>query len=378
MKDDVSVIIAASGISERFGLFFPKQFVLFDGDFLIRKVVRVFLSIKEVSSVTCVIPENFIDLYNEIFDCVNNEKLKKPSFGGKTRQDSVRNALFSIENLSPKYVLIHDAARCFVDKDLIEKVIQKLLSGSRAVVPVINCLDSVRINELSINRDSVKFVQTPQGFSYDYIKYLHKKYANISVSDDASLVDLENEKVDFVDGNIENKKVTYMSDIKKENSLMFKTGFGFDAHCFSKDFSKKLILSGVEIQNHCGLEAVSDGDVVIHSLVDAILGALKLGSIGEFFDPSDTQWKNADSRIFLDFARKKLMDLGYSISNIDITIVCESPRISVYRSEMEKNIADTLKISIDQVNIKGTTTEKMGFTGRKEGIASYASVLVYK
>lgn len=367
----IFVVIAASGSSNRFSRNLPKQFCVINGDIAIRRVVRLFLSSSEISGIVCVIPDEFREQYNDIFKYINDDRLLEPVLGGVTRGQSVKNGLDFISKFSPDFVLIHDAARCFCDINLVSRVIDSLKNGARAVIPAINPVDSVRFMSKNINRDEVNLVQTPQGFDFKMIKELHEKYKNQEFSDDASLCDIENIKVDIVEGSLENKKVTYQSDISKE---IFKTGFGFDAHRFADN--RDLFLMGVKIENHPGLEGVSDADVGIHSLVDAVFGALGIGSIGEHFPPYDSNFKNADSKIFLKYCKDELEKHKAKIVNIDTTIVCESPNISKHSKEMKNIIADCLEIDSSLINIKGKTTEGMGYTGRQEGISACSIVSV--
>lgn len=386
----LSVIIAASGNGLRFldnrrvddNNNTPKQFRIVDDDFLIRKVVNSFLSIDIIDEIICVIPREYVSLYNDIFKDIDDRRLKDPVFGGKTRQESVYNGLM---NVHYDYVMIHDAARCYVDRDTIYRVIDKLYDNTKcqAVVPVVDVIDSYRFENKSIDRNKLKIIQTPQGFETSLIKRLHEKYKDYhdNITDDASLCDIEDIEVAYVDGNKDNIKITYTNDIKDNNKPHFRIGFGYDVHPFSKDPDRRLIICGIEIdKNDCkyGLDGISDADVVIHSLVDAIFGALCMGSIGEYFDPNDKNMINKNSREFLEFANKKIMEHGYNISNIDITIVCEEPKISKYRNIMQNSIASIMNINKNIINIKGKTTEKLGFTGRKEGIASYCNILLYK
>lgn len=369
----VFVIIAASGLGQRFNSDLPKQFCLIDGIPVIYRSVGLFLSMDFVSGVVCVIPDGFQDKYNEIFQYVEDQRLILPVVGGRNRSDSVRIGLESIENYSPDYVLIHDAARCFCPKNVVWNVFEKLKSGAIAVVPTIPSNDSVRFNGKNVDRSRITLSQTPQGFQFKRILNLHKKYENQKFSDDVSLCDMENIKVETVDGDACNKKITFQSDIEE---YVFKTGFGYDAHKFSSDSNRKLYLMGKEIPDHTGLEGVSDADVGIHSLVDAILGSLCEGSIGEHFPENDPKNQNADSKTFLEYCRNLLLSKNAIITSIDTTIICESPNISKHSNDMKDIIAKCLKIDKSIINIKGKTTEGMGFEGRKEGISASSIISI--
>ena len=369
----VFVVIAAAGNGYRFLNNLPKQFSSIDGDIVIRRVVRLFLSVPDISGVVCVIPDGYIDVYNKIFEGVDEERLLEPVFGEDTRQGSVLKGLEAISEFDPTCVLIHDAARHNVSRLTISNVVESLKNNNQAVIPTVKPIDSVRYLNKAINRNDIDLAQTPQGFDFNLIYNLHKKYKGRNASDDASLCDLDRINVNFVEGDIGNKKLTFKEDA---NSSMIRTGFGFDTHAFSKDSNRPLYLMGVLITGHIGLEGVSDADVGLHSLVDAIIGALALGSIGEHFPSNDPRWKNCDSKIFLKYCADLLKQNRCSIVNIDTTIVCEEPNISAYSDKMKVVVAECLNISSAFVNIKGKTTEGLGFTGRREGISAYSSVLI--
>lgn len=331
----------------------------------------MFLSVSYIDGVLCVIPEGYQDKYQKIFARQHSERLLDPVVGGETRKDSVYAGLNALSKYHPDFVLIHDAARCYCDSETIDNVAGALKCGSKAVVPAISPIDSVRFRGKNINRDNVKLIQTPQGFCFDLILLLHEKYPNLSLTDDASLCDMEGIKVTLVEGDIKNKKITYRADI---DDHIFKTGFGYDVHRFSEDVTRRLFLMGCEIPNFIGLDGVSDADVGIHSLVDAILGTLGEGSIGEHFTANDPKNKNADSKIFLNYCKELLQKQNAVIVNTDTTIVCEKPNIASYAPEMKKVIADCLDVDVSKINIKGKTTEGLGFEGRKEGISAYSIV----
>ncbi len=366
----IYVVIAAAGLGQRFDSSYPKQFLSTDGSSLIRKSVDLFLSNDNIDGVICIIPAGYYNEYFKIFENINDVRLLSPVVGGVFRKESVRNGLESLSNYHPDFVLIHDAARPYCSPQIIDDVITNLKNGEKAVVPAISSIDSVRIKGKSVDRNSIKLIQTPQGFDFNMILNLHKKYHDLSVSDDAALCDLEGIPVKLVDGDINNKKITYKTDV----ATCFKTGFGYDVHKFSKDSNRKLILMGCEIPNSMGLDGVSDADVGIHSLIDAILGALGEGSIGELFPENDPQNQNADSKIFLVYCRNLLKKKKVIIVNIDTTIVCESPKISIFSQKMKGIIANCLDTDESFINIKGKTTEGMGFEGRREGISAYSIV----
>lgn len=364
----IFAIVPAAGVGTRFVSDLPKQFLRFDGESSIERVLDVFVSVPEIDAVCCVVPDGFVSRCEAIFEKYG-ERVLPAVVGGKTRQESVRRGLEAIARFSPDFVLVHDAARPNVTSRLICDVVGSLKNGEKAVVPGIGSPDSVRILGKSVSREDVRLIQTPQGFEFQTLFGLHQKYKNLELSDDASLFDLENITIKIIQGDSENFKITFRSDIKNQK---IKTGFGFDVHAFADD--RKLFLMGVEIEGHRGLCGVSDADVGIHSLVDAIFGALGCGSIGEHFPPSDEKFKNCDSKKFLDYCKKLLAENNSEIVNCDVTIVCESPNISQYVKEMKRVTAGRLGINPADINIKGKTTEGLGFVGRRDGIVSYSIV----
>lgn len=369
----IFVIIAAAGSSQRFGGAIPKQFSVVNGVSPVRKTVDLFLECHFISGIVCVIPDGYIGTYTRLVSDVIDDRLLPPVLGGDSRSASVKAGLAAIASHDPDYVLIHDAARCFCPRSVVERVCSKLLSGSTAVVPTIPVTDSVRFNKIGVDRDKVELSQTPQGFNYKTISGLYDSCEGQIFTDDVSLCDQAGIAVDSVAGDITNKKITFKSDVEK---VIYRTGFGYDAHRFSSDIDRPLVLMGQIIDEGRGLEGVSDADVGIHSVVDAILGALCLGSIGEHFPESDPKNKGIDSKKFLKYCRGLLDENSAEIVNIDTTIVCEEPKISKYSDSMRRTISGCLGISPSVVNIKGKTTEGMGFEGRREGISASTVVML--
>ncbi|MFC1659150.1 bifunctional 2-C-methyl-D-erythritol 4-phosphate cytidylyltransferase/2-C-methyl-D-erythritol 2,4-cyclodiphosphate synthase [Pseudomonadota bacterium] len=395
----IIALIVAGGSGTRMNTDIPKQYLKIGSSSVINTTIKKFLCEDKIDGIFCVIKKK-----NEKLFKLELEELKKKNlnilgytFGGLTRQDSVLNGLEAIRKYNPDKVLIHDAVRPFVSSDTIKRVLEGLKKQD-AVVPVVKIVDTIKkvndknIIEKTVSKNGLYGVQTPQGFQFDKILKLHQKYKGkeSSLTDDASLFENEGLNVYTVDGNKANYKITLLEDYElaiKEYERMNKfndirVGQGFDAHRFSDENignkDNKIFLGGINIPHEKNIKAHSDGDVLIHSLVDAMLGAIGEGDIGYYFPPSDKKWKNANSRIFLEFANKKISEKNYKISNIDITVICEKPRISKYKEEIRNNLADILKINVERINIKGTTTEKMGFTGRGEGIAVQSVISVIK
>lgn len=348
----VGAVIVAAGQSSRFGGSSPKQFLF------LAPLIKKFLTVKAIEQLVCVVPENYLASFSL------REKISFVT-GGQTRQESVRKGLEALNSSALSIVLIHDAARPFCSTSLIEKIIKSLQQGKKAVVPVIPPVDSVRIHGKSIDRSAVSLVQTPQGFDFNLLHDLHKKYKNANFKDDASMADEAGLEVTLIEGKVANKKLTFQEDLP---TTPLRIGFGFDSHFCSADPQKKLKLCGVEVPNEKGLQGVSDADVAIHSLIDAILGATNRGSIGDFFPPSDPQFQGADSANLL----RQIISPDFLINNIDMTIVCDRPKINSLRDPMTEKLADILKIKKDQINIKGKTTEGTNITG----IAAYSTVLL--
>jgi len=369
----IFAVIVAAGCGQRFGGGLPKQFCSIGGVVPLVRSIKLFLECEFISGVICVIPSGYMDVYSDLVIGIADTRLLPPVFGGDTRQKSVSCGLEAIAEHRPSYVMIHDASRCYCSCALLSRIYERISLGYEAVVPVISPVDSVRYADTAVSRDHVKLVQTPQAFRFETIRRLHKEYADRLVTDDASLCDLGGISVDTVEGDKNNIKLTYRTDIVSTTS---RTGYGYDAHRFSDDPKRELYLMGVKIEGCRGLEGISDADVGIHSLVDAILGALCLGSIGEHFPEYVSKNKDARSSVFLEHCRMLLAQANADIVNIDTTIVCEEPRISSYADNMKKVIADCLKVETSLINIKGKTTEGMGFEGRREGISATSLITI--
>ncbi|MDR0695567.1 MAG: 2-C-methyl-D-erythritol 2,4-cyclodiphosphate synthase [Holosporales bacterium] len=376
-------VIAAAGAGRRYGSHAPKQFCEIGGATPIRRAVELVLQLEELDGVVCVIPLESTGRYETVLAGISDGRLIAPVFGGHTRSVSVLNGLQAIEQYNPRFVLIHDAARCFCSKDVLDAVVNAVTKdGARAVVPAIRPVDAVRmylgdsagIQRCSVPKENVRLVQTPQGFCFKTIYELYKKHSGLTFEDDASLCDMDGVEVTIVDGDPGNIKITYSADTTKASS--FRTGFGYDVHKFSMNPSRVLRLMGEIIPEHAGLDGISDADVGIHSLVDAILGALGAGSIGEHFPEDDVRFEGAESALFLEHCKELLKQADAYIVNIDTTIVCETPKIAVHSHRMRENIAISLGIAESSVNIKGKTTEGLGFEGRGEGISAYTTVMI--
>ncbi len=306
--------------------------------------------------------------------------LPPPVEGGETRQDSVRNGLKALTEDVPAKVLIHDGARPIIPSPLIDRVIAALDDGPAAIpaLPVSDTLKrgSHHIVSATVDRTDLWRAQTPQGFHFGAIYEMHDAAAGGSYSDDAAVAEAGGIPIKIVAGAEENVKITTEDDLRRVDRWIgsaseTRVGSGFDVHRFGPGDSVRL--AGIDIAHNQSLLGHSDADVVLHSVTDAILGALGAGDIGEHFPPSDPAWQNADSRHFLRHAAELMAARNGRIAHLDITVICERPKLSPHRAAMAASLAGMLGLSPERVSIKATTTEGLGFTGRGEGIAAQAT-----
>lgn len=381
-KKRTAVLIVAGGNGERFGGCIPKQYAKVAGVPILRRVAEMFLSHTAIDEVRIVIRRQDQALYQET---MRSLKLSSPVYGGVTRQQSVYYGLRSFAKNPPQYILIHDAARPFVSHALINRVVKKLKNKEDAVIPVVPFSDTVKeVSGVKVRctlpRDHLALVQTPQGFDFDVIWTAHKAVRGKNFTDDAAVLETAGIPVAVVEGDPRNIKITRKGDIVMEREA--RVGMGFDVHRFQKSEvrsqkpSNHIKLCGIKVPYYYKLEGHSDADVGLHALVDAMLGAIGAGDIGLHFLPSDPKWKGADSALFVKRAKELLEGKSAILRNVDITIICERPKITPYRTAMQRCVAELLCLTQDRVNIKATTTEGLGFTGRGEGIAAQAVVSV--
>ncbi len=364
-------LIVAGGNGTRLGNSIPKQYLKINGESILRKTIEKFLNCPSIDAVKVVIAKDHEELYQA---ATTGLKLLPFSIGGNTRQESVFNGLKDLSELSPSHVLIHDAARPFVTNDIIYNVIN-MLEIYKAVDVGIAPKDTIKLQGEDIStldRSKLYQTQTPQGFHYETIYALHKHNQGLNATDDITLALDAGIKVGVANGDYKNIKITTSEDLPMQP--INKVGMGFDVHKFDTenkgDFT--VPICGIHIPHTYKVLAHSDGDVGIHALMDAMLGTAALGDIGEHFPPSDMKWKDADSCKLLAHVDSLIKAKGGEIQNADITIICEKPKVLKYKKEMQKKLAQVLKIDENLINIKATTTEKLGFTGRGEGIAAQA------
>jgi 2-C-methyl-D-erythritol 4-phosphate cytidylyltransferase/2-C-methyl-D-erythritol 2,4-cyclodiphosphate synthase len=312
-------------------------------------------------------------------------RLLPPVHGGATRQASVRAGLEALDAALPGLVLIHDAARPFVSEALIGRAVSAgrdhgAAAPAIAIADTVKRIDGAGVIAETLDRGSLRTVQTPQAFSFALILDAHRRAAAANLadfSDDAALAEWAGHSVSVFEGDPANMKMTTSDDFMRAEALRsaalddVRTGNGFDVHVFAD--GDHVMLGGVRIPHSRGVSGHSDADVVLHALVDAILGALAEGDIGQHFPPSDPQWKGASSDRFLAFACERVRARGGVIANLDATVVCEAPRVSPHRDAMRERIAAIAGIAASRVAVKATTSEKLGFTGRGEGIVAMAT-----
>ena len=380
-----TALIVAAGSGQRFGAEIPKQYLDLVGKPVLRRTVEAFLRHPRVNAVRVVINPAFRDLYDA---AVAGLGLPEPVAGGASRQDSVRNGLEALADSAPDHVLIHDAARPLIDDATIDAVIAALdhHPAALAAVPVADTLKRGKggldggLVTGTVDRSGLWRAQTPQGFRFPEILAAHRSAAGLELTDDAAVAERAGLPVALVPAREENFKVTTPDDLTRAARVIdsalsdIRTGMGFDVHRFAE--GDHVTLCGVRVPHSHRLEGHSDADVGLHALTDAILGALCAGDIGSHFPPSDPQWRGADSALFLRHAAELVTARGGRIAHVDVTIICERPKVGPHRDAMTARIAEILGMAADRVSVKATTTERLGFTGRGEGIAAQAVATV--
>jgi 2-C-methyl-D-erythritol 4-phosphate cytidylyltransferase / 2-C-methyl-D-erythritol 2,4-cyclodiphosphate synthase len=381
----VAAVVVAAGRGLRAGGDRPKQYRHILGDPVIRPSLLTLARHRAIAAVQPVIHADDAALYRA---ATAGLELLPPVNGGAARQASVRAGLEALEESRPDLVLVHDAARPFASDALITRAITAA-RASGAAVPVIPVADTVKTVDASgavtgtIDRAHLRMVQTPQAFGFAALLEAHRRAqaaGREDFTDDAALMEWAGCKVTTFEGEAGNVKLTTNEDFARAEAAKLaalsdvRTGFGFDVHQFGD--GDHVMLGGVRIPHKQGLSGHSDADVVLHALVDAILGALADGDIGVHFPPTDPQWRGASSDRFLAFAVERLRARGGVIAHLDVTVVCEAPRIGPHRDAIRSRVADIAGISVDRVGVKATTSEKMGFTGRGEGMAAFANATV--
>lgn len=393
-----AAIIVAAGRGERAGnpQDGPKQYRPIGGKPVIAWTLCTFLQHPEIDAIAVVIHPDDRQLYADAVDGLEAAKLVLVVNGGDTRQHSVLNGLDALVSEAPDHVLIHDGVRPFVDVALISAVLEPLQAGDEAVLPALPLTDTVKqassdgMVGKTISRDLLRAAQTPQGFAYATILNAHRAALHApgqEFTDDCSIAEWADIPVRLVSGNPDNVKLTTARDIDMANENLerlsqarpgdlpdIRTGSGYDVHAVAPGDS--VVLCGVNIPNDHALLGHSDADVALHALTDALLATCGAGDIGDHFPPTDQQWKDARSDIFLSHAAGIVRTAGGTIMNADVTLICEAPKIGPHKPAMRRRLSEILELDMHRCSVKATTNEGIGFIGRREGIAAIATATI--
>jgi len=379
-----AAILVAAGRGLRAGTGGPKQYRNVGGRTVIHRALAAFSQHPEIAIVQPVVNPDDIAVFNA---AVSDLRHAAPVNGGATRQASVLAGLEALAPHRPDVVLIHDAARPFVSADVISRAIVAA-SRTGAAIPVVAVTDTIKqvtdSGDITATpeRAALRIAQTPQAFRFDVILDAHRRAARerSDFTDDAAIAEWAGLTVTTFEGDVANMKLTTPEDFVREEARLaaalgdIRTGTGYDVHAFGE--GDHVWLCGLRVPHTKGFLAHSDGDVGLHALVDAILGALADGDIGSHFPPSDMKWKGASSDQFLKYAIERVTSRGGRIANLEVTMICERPKIGPLRDQMRARIAEISGIDISRIAVKATTSERLGFTGREEGIAATASATI--
>ena len=375
----IFLILLAAGESKRLKFAEPKPYIKVKNRTLIEHNIYKIHNIKAIKKIVIVYNKK----HRKKLDNLNTKNVIKIA-GGKTRAQSTLFALKGIQNLNCSKVLIHDTARANTSIKLIKKIIHAL-KFHKVVIPAIKVKDTIKLrNQIgsihNVNRKNLLITQTPQGFQYKKIFELHKKNRDMNITDDATLFVNDKKKIHFIKGEEQNFKITNNQDLelfKNSKQKMINYGIGFDIHRLEK--KRKLYLGGTKIAYPMGLKGHSDGDSVLHALIDSLLGACKLKDIGTLFPDKNKKYKSIRSTKLLKKVVNLIKSKNYSINNIDIIVIAQKPKIKKYVNKMINTISKICEINRNQINIKGKTTEKLGLIGKEKAIAAevIASVIKY-
>jgi 2-C-methyl-D-erythritol 4-phosphate cytidylyltransferase/2-C-methyl-D-erythritol 2,4-cyclodiphosphate synthase len=375
-KPAVAALVVAAGQGLRAGLPLPKQFARWRGKPVVRHSVEA-LAAAGCAPILVAIPEGADAVAAQTLAGIAGVRFVT---GGATRQETVRLGLEALVAEAPQCVLIHDAARPLLPAAVIDRLLLALqtYAGAIPVLPVADSLAHVEgaVMGAPARREDLRRVQTPQAFRFAPILAAHRGWDGpATAGDDAQVAQASGIEVALVEGDEILHKLTYSADFAPAAPPV-RVGTGYDVHALEE--GEELWLCGVQIEHTHGLSGHSDADVAIHALVDALLGAIGAGDIGQHFPPSDPQWKGAASDRFLAHAGTLVAEAGYALGNADVTIICEAPKIGPHRDAMRARLAAILAVDIAAISVKATTTEKLGFTGRREGIAAQAAVSLFR
>ena len=376
----VSVILVAAGRGTRLGDGPPKQFRPLLGRSVLQRAIDGVRAALPDAGLLVVIPEDGDALYKAATDASRPAAVT----GGATRQESVLRGLEALAATPPEFVLIHDAARPFGLETVASELLSKLQDGADAVAPGLEVPESLRRagggGFQSLAREGVWRVQTPQAFRYQSILAAHRQAVGQSLTDDLSVAEASGFAVSLVAGNPDGFKITTQADLKRAEGILLsarndiRTGHGYDVHAFGA--GDHVMLCGVRVPHDFALAGHSDADVALHAITDAVLGAIGAADIGAHFPPSDPRWRGAASDAFLRHAVGLVAVKGGIVAHVDVTIVCEAPKVGPHRAAMVSRLAQILDLAEDRVSVKATTTEGLGFTGRREGMAAYATATI--
>lgn len=359
---DISLVMLAAGDSTRFKCPTKKQFIRLGAEPLWLYATKNLSSFYPFKKILIASKEGeYMQKFAPHYEFVK---------GGKTRAQSLKNAL---QKINTEFVMVSDVARVCVSQSLFERLIKNTRNAD-CITPALKVADTTLYNDEALKREQIKLIQTPQISRTALLKKALSQ--NKEFTDDSTAMASLGAKIWFVEGEEGARKITFKEDLKKLDlpvpaSEIF-CGNGFDVHSFGE--KRPLILGGVQIHKTMGLKAHSDGDVLAHALIDALLGAASLGDIGELYPDTSAKYKNADSMKLLQNAYKRVQELGFELLNADISVICEEPKLGKFKVQIAQNLAKTLNVPEFRVNVKATTTEKLGFIGRVEGIATFASV----
>jgi 2-C-methyl-D-erythritol 4-phosphate cytidylyltransferase/2-C-methyl-D-erythritol 2,4-cyclodiphosphate synthase len=368
----VTALIVAAGSGSRMGGDLPKQYRPIGGKAVLAHAVDALASHPAIDEVRIVIGQGQEELARA---ALNGREVGGLIIGGTERTDSVRAGLEAIET---DVILVHDAARPFCPQGVIDRLLAAL-DNAEGAVPVLAVADTLAradglLGEM-VDRSQLVRVQTPQAFRFGSLAEAYSQWSGATPTDESTVVRAAGRRVAVVEGDPMLEKLTTAADWQRAEAwlnsrLIPRTGLGFDVHAFAGE--GPIMMGGISIAHERGLAGHSDADVVLHSITDALLGAAGLGDIGQHFPPSDPQWKGADSSIFLTYAANLVRQAGGTIDFVDCTVICEAPKVGPHRDAMRARVAAILELPISSVSIKATTTERLGFAGRREGIAAQA------
>lgn len=387
-----SILVVAAGRGERAGSSTegPKQYRNIGGKPVLAWTLQAFLDWRDDVRIVSVIHPDDQPLFENVLSHLQDGAPVESTYGGATRQQSVLAGLERLAKYNPTNVMIHDGVRPFVNKELLWRVEAALREGHQGVLPAVPVADTLKRGDKgfvteTVSRNGLHAAQTPQSFAFDAILAAHRRAAaegRTDFTDDASIAEWAGLKVKLVDGSADNVKLTVKRDIEMADERFtamivpdVRTGNGYDVHQLEP--GDGVTLCGVFIPHDQRLKGHSDADVAFHALTDALLATCGAGDIGDHFPPSDPQWRGAASRIFLEHAAKIVRAHGGTITNADVSLIAEAPKVSPHREAMRRNMADCLGISLDRCSVKATTNETIGFVGRREGIAAIATATVF-